>query len=62
MIERVPIGETYISVNPFGELEYHIENGSVEDDWLFEWGNYFLTEDQAFAMQKELIGVLLFNN
>lgn len=61
MIERVAIGETYFSVNPYGEIESHIENGSIEDDWLFEWGNYFHNEEQAFSMQKELIGVLLFN-
>lgn len=61
MIERVAIGETYFSVNPYGEIESHIENNSIVDNWLFEWGNYFHTESQAFTLQKELIGVLLFN-
>lgn len=59
--ERASIGEIYYTVTPYGDIVQKIEEGSDEDAWLFEWGNYFTEESQAFNLQSELIGVLLFN-
>ena len=54
-IKRVSIGETYFMVTPYGDIVAKVEEGSVEDDWLFEWRNYFNEENQALTTQAELI-------
>ena len=59
-IKRVNVGETYFTVTPYGDIVTKTEEGSIEDNWLFEWGNYFNEESQAYSTQKELINAWMF--
>lgn len=57
-MERVKKGEKYWHIGQWGDILMDYEGGSPIDDWLFQYGNYFATEEQAESMSKKLRAVL----